>query len=58
MLRRDFIAGLGSVAVWSRSTHAQQPERVRQPYLCHRQRTPLWVMNVISDGWCPRPLDP
>jgi hypothetical protein len=25
MLRREFIAGLGSAAVWSRATRAQQP---------------------------------
>jgi putative ABC transport system substrate-binding protein len=30
MLRREFVAGLGSAAMWSRASHAQQAERVRQ----------------------------
>jgi putative ABC transport system substrate-binding protein len=30
MLRREFIAGLGSAAAWAVVARAQQPERVRR----------------------------
>ena len=30
MRRREFIAGLGSVAAWPRAAGAQQPDRVRR----------------------------
>jgi putative ABC transport system substrate-binding protein len=30
MNRREFIAGLGSVAAWALAAHAQQPDRMRR----------------------------
>jgi len=60
MKRREFIAGLGGVAVWPLAAHAQQPDRVRRigvlwPYAESDPEASAWLATFREElgklGW-------